>query len=136
MNKKNGYTIIEFLLVVTLVATVFVLAIARLKANFTERRNETYVRYYCEILDNALYKAKVENRLEDIRSTTPELLIPYLRGTYDADSSTITMNDGSVISRAEDDYVVVFPTGVTHNYHMADTKDISCTTTAEPESED
>jgi len=130
MNKKSGFSLIEFLIAMSLIGALFIVFAPRLRTNFINRRNTSYINRYCEILDNAIYKAKAENRLESIQNTTIPLLAPYIRGTLSDDSSSITMMDGTVITGGNTNYSATFPTGLTHTYIIDTENNIFCQVTA------
>ena len=120
MHKKSGFSLLEFLIVMTLISSLFMFFAPKLKTNFVNRQNDSYINRYCEIIDNALYSAMVENRLTRIRDANLEQVAPYIRGTLNGEHTSITMHDGTVITGGNATYTATFPTGLTHSYLIDD----------------
>ena len=121
---KKGFTLLEILIALTIVGVIGVITVSGGKGKYTDTITQNYKKKYCQILNEALYMASIENRTKQNELTIP-MLEPFIKGKVD--KNAFTMSDGTVITLSNNSFVALFPNETQQTYTIQDgNKGIDC----------
>ena len=132
VNYKKAFSLIEMLIAIGIIGFISVFALSLSKSVPTFRL-DSYTQKYCELIDNAVTSAAAATRKESVKQVSLAEMVSHLKGTISEDGLTITMMDGTEITKDGDSFTASFPDSIGNNtYLMSNDNGLDCVTGATP----